>query len=76
MGSPRAYIWKTILDLKLQKKWRGFFCGCGFPERYLHKILAELKSHRIAVVIVRETGRELYKAKERMPYMILEFTEA
>jgi hypothetical protein len=63
------------VGLKMQNKWRGFSFGCGFPRRFLPRILAELKKQRVPVVVVRETGRELYKAKERLPYLILEYPE-
>lgn len=61
--------------MKVQKNWRGFSSGCGFPRRYLPKILAELKKQRVPVVVVRETGRELYRAKERLPYLIIEYPQ-
>ncbi|MDZ7319997.1 MAG: reverse transcriptase/maturase family protein [candidate division KSB1 bacterium] len=61
--------------LRLQKDWRGFAYGCGFPRRLLMKVLAELKRQKIPAVIVRETGRELYKTKERLPELILEYPE-
>jgi hypothetical protein len=63
------------LKLTLHQNWRGFAHGCGFPKRRLMAMLAELKKQRLPVVIVRETGRELYKAKERLPYMILEYPQ-
>jgi retron-type reverse transcriptase len=63
------------LGLRLKKNWRSFAYGCGFPQRFLTKMLAELKKQRVPVVIIRETGRELYKAKERLPYMILEYPQ-
>lgn len=61
--------------LKVQSRWRGFAWGCGFPRRFLPRIMAELKKQRMPVVVVRETGRELYKAKERLPYLIVEYPE-
>ncbi len=63
------------LGLKLQPRWRGFAYGCGFPRRFLPKILAQLKKQRAPVVVVRETGRELYKTKERSIYLILEYPQ-
>jgi hypothetical protein len=64
-----------VLGLRLQKNWRGFALSCGFPRRFLTKMLVKLKTHRLPVVIIRETGRELYKTKERLPHTILEFPQ-
>ncbi|MGH7492774.1 MAG: reverse transcriptase domain-containing protein [bacterium] len=64
-----------FLGLRLEKNWRGFACGCGFPRHLLPQMLVELKKHRLPVVVVRETGREVYKAKERLPELIIEYPE-
>jgi hypothetical protein len=53
--------------------WRGFAYSCGFPRRFLMPNLGKLKRLRVPVVVVRETGRELYRTKERLPYLMLEF---
>ncbi len=65
----------VILGLKLNRKWRGFFYGCGFPKRFLGKATRELESRRIPYLVVRETGRELYRAKERLPQLAVEYKE-
>jgi len=62
-----------LLNLRLQKNWRGFAYSCGFPRRFLMKNLGKLKNARVPVVVVRETGRELYRTKERLPYLLLEY---
>lgn len=62
-----------LLGLRLQKNWRGFACSCGFPRRFLRPNLGKLKQLRVPVVVVRETGRELYRTKERLPYLLLEY---
>jgi hypothetical protein len=61
-----------LLGLRLQKNWRGFASSCGFPRRFLMLNLGKLKRLRIPVVVIRETGRELYRTKERLPYLLLE----
>jgi retron-type reverse transcriptase len=63
------------LGLKLKTNWRGFKFGCGFPARFLPKMLVALKKQRTPVVIVRQTGRELSNTKERLPYLILEYPQ-
>ncbi len=70
-----AHRLANLLGVQLHENWRGFRAGCGFPRQDLIKMLAVLKSHRAPVLVVRETGRELHNAKERMPYLILEFTQ-
>jgi len=70
-----AYRLAEKLKLKLQKNWRGFAVGCGFHHRLLPNRLAELKKQRVPVVVVRQTGRELYKTKERLPALMVEYSK-
>jgi retron-type reverse transcriptase len=62
-----------VSDMKLKKHWRGFQCSCGFPQRFLPKILAELQEQRVPVVILRQTGRELSHTKERLLDLMVEY---
>jgi hypothetical protein len=62
-------------DLTLHKKWRGFAWGCGFPRGHLLRVLNQLKRQKVPVVVVRETGRLLYHAKERLPALIVEYPQ-
>ena len=68
-----AKILAKAVDLKLLRKWRGFDAGCGFPQRHLNKIVFALKRERIPVVVVKQSGREMYKAKERLVDLILDY---
>ncbi len=61
--------------LKLQQNWRGFAQGCGFHRRWLPRILARLKQQRVPLVLVAETGRELYQTKERLPQLMWEYPQ-
>ena len=64
-----------VTGLKLLENWRGFEAGCGFPKSKLGQIVSGLKEQGVPVVIVKQTGRELYKTKERLIDLILEFPE-
>ena len=64
-----------ISGLKLLENWRGFGVGCGFPQSKLGQIVSGLKEQGVPVVIVKQTGRELYKTKERMIDLVIEFPE-
>lgn len=70
-----AHKLAAATGLRVQEKWRGFAAGGGFHRNLLLEILAELKKLHIPVVVVRETGRELYKTKERLPEMIIEYPQ-
>lgn len=61
------------LGLHLRKNWRGFASACGFPQQHLQKMARKLKNLRLPTVIVRQTGRELYHTKERLPDWIVEY---
>jgi len=61
--------------LKLQKRWRGFALGCGFHRCWRSKVLAKLKQQRVPLVLVAETGRELYQTKERLPQLMWEYPQ-
>ncbi len=61
--------------LKLLENWRGFSVGCGFPKSKLGEIVSGLKEQGVPLVIVKQTGRELYKTKERIIDLVLEFPE-
>jgi len=63
------------LGLKLKPNWRGFKFSCGFPARFLPKMLDALKSQRMPLVIVRQTGRELSHTKERLLDLIVEYPQ-
>ena len=65
----------NISGLKLLENWRGFGVGCGFPKSKLGQIVSGLKEQGVPIVIVKQTGRELYKTKERMIDLVLEFPE-
>jgi hypothetical protein len=67
----RAQKLAEALRLSLRKNWRGFALSCGFPRQLLPKMSPGFKKLQTPVVIVRETGRELYKTKERLPDLIL-----
>jgi len=64
-----------LASLKLLSNWRGFEAGCGFPKSKLAQIVSGLKEQGVPLVIVKQTGRELYKTKERRIDLILEFPE-
>ncbi|MGH7496584.1 MAG: hypothetical protein ACREOO_29895 [bacterium] len=64
------------VGLRLQEKWRGFAHRCGFHRRLLPHMVAELKKQRIPALIFRENGRKLYKSKERLPGLVLEYAES
>ncbi|NUO80096.1 hypothetical protein HUU05_08470 [candidate division KSB1 bacterium] len=61
------------MNWQTQKHWRGFALGCGFPKQMLPGVLAKLERERVPLVLVCETGRELYKTKERLPSMMWEY---
>ena len=68
-----AKILAQTAGLVLHAKWRGYQYGCGFPARCLDKIAERLRKSRVPLVIVRQTGRERYKTKERVLYLIVEY---
>lgn len=63
----------SLCGWHLHKNWRGFGVGCGFPRGQLRRVLVKLKEEGVPVLVVRQTGRELYATKERLPYLLLEF---
>lgn len=63
----------ALTGLRLHETWRGLRFGCGFHRKHRHGILARLKEQRVPLVLIHETGRELYGTKERMPYVMVEF---
>jgi hypothetical protein len=70
---PQAEKLAGALGLSLRQNWRGFASACGFPQQHLPKMAAKLEKLRMPVVIARQTGRELYSTKERLPDLILEY---
>jgi len=65
----------AAVQLHLLSNWRGFGVGCGFPTSRLKQIVFELRQQRIPVVIVKQTGRERYTARQRSIDLIVEFSE-
>ena len=65
----------AITGIKLRENWRGFCYGCGFPKWVLGKVMETLEEKRLPYIIVYQTGRELYKAKERLPFLKVEFVK-
>ncbi len=70
-----AEVLAKALNLHLKQNWRGFACACGFPQKMLLPMLAELKKQRVPLVLLRETGREGRHAKQRALHLILEYPE-
>jgi len=70
---PQAQKLAGVLHLSLRKNWRGFALACGFPQQHWPKMAAQLEKLRMPVVIARQTGRELYHAKERLPAWMVEY---
>ncbi len=62
-----------MMGFRLQENWRGFRHSCGFPKWRLKKVEEQLQSRCIPYVIVHQTGRELYLAKDRLPYRMVEY---
>ena len=50
-----------------------FFMAAVSPQQQWPKMAAKIKKLRMPVVVVRQTGRELYNTKERLPDLILEY---
>ncbi len=71
---PQAKILAGALGLTVRPNWRGFGWACGFPQQHWPKMAAKLEKLRMPVVIARQTGRELYHAKERLPALIVEYS--
>ncbi len=63
----------ALTGFALKKQWRGFSYGCGFPKKLLDDVMDELRMLKVPFVIVRQTGRELYRAKERLPYLLVKY---
>ena len=74
-GTPAEKL-AGVLGLSLRRDWRGFALACGFPQQHWPKMAAQLKKLQMPAVIVRQTGRELYHAKERLPALIVEYTNS
>lgn len=70
-----AEVLAKASNLQLRQNWRGFACGCGFPQKMLAPILAELKKRRVPFVLLRETGRTARYAKQRALDLIVEYPE-
>lgn len=68
-----AEVLSQAAGLRLNKNWRGFACGSGFPQTLLAAVLAKLKKQKLPVVIAHETGREAQHAKQRALSMIIEY---
>ncbi|MCI0697289.1 RNA-directed DNA polymerase [candidate division KSB1 bacterium] len=75
-----AYGWQAEVlhqaaGLNLNAKWRGFSPACGFPKKQISAVLSKLKSQRLPVVVVEETGHELRHTKQRLIAMMIEYPE-
>ena len=68
-----AVILSKISGYRLRTNWRGFRYGCGFPNGLLEGLRKELEVRRVPYIIVRQTGRELYRTKERLPYLLVRY---
>jgi len=68
-----AEILSKISGYRLRQNWRGFRYGCGFPNGLLEGLREELRVRRVPYIIVRQTGRELYRTKERLPYLLVRY---
>ena len=63
----------ALTGFEVKKNWRGLSCGCGFPERLLKKVLDRLQRDSVSYIVVRQTGRELYNTRERLPYLSVRY---
>lgn len=70
--NQQACTLAAITGYKVQPKWRGFVSGCRFRKNLLPKVLCKLKENRLPVLVIRQNGRELYRAKELLPYFMIE----
>ena len=61
-----------IFGFKLLKNWRSWRMACGFHQRLLAAVVQKCLKRRIAVVVVRQTGRESAFAKERLPALFIQ----
>lgn len=63
----------AVTGFTIKKNWRGFSYGCGFPKPLLEKVMGELQKRYVPFIIVKQTGRELYCAQERLPYLLVKY---
>lgn len=63
-----------MMGYRLLENWRGFRFACGFPKWCLKEVEKNLQQRCIPYLIVSQTGRELYKTKERLPERIVEYS--
>jgi hypothetical protein len=70
-----ARILAEITGYGMKKNWRCKRYACGFPRSLLNSVLNELKRFGIPVAVFRQTGKELLKTMERLPYLILDYPE-
>ncbi len=69
-----ALLLSKLTGIKLNRNWRGFYFGCGFPKQTLINVLKQLNYQRKSILMVNQSGRQLYKTKERLPYLIIQHT--
>ena len=70
---PHAKSFAGMMEFRMLENWRGFRQACGFPKWCLKEVEQELQSRCIPYVIVQQTGREVYKSKERLPGRIIDY---
>ena len=70
-GDKALVVAKTF-GFKLLKNWRGWAIACGFHQRLLPAVVQRCIERRIAVVVVRQTGRESAFARERLPALLIQ----
>lgn len=68
-----AEMLSTITGFTLRKNWRGFSYSCGFPGHLLKKVVDKLRMHKVSYAIIHQTGRELYRTKERLPALLVRY---
>lgn len=63
-----------MMGYRLLENWRGFHYACGFPTWCLKNVETELQRRGIPYLVVAQTGRELFKTKERLPARLVEYS--
>jgi retron-type reverse transcriptase len=63
----------NMMGFQLLENWRGFRYACGFPKWCLPNVEAELQRRGIRYVVVEQSGRELYKTRERLSSRLVEY---